>query len=180
MKATGIVRRIDDLGRVVIPKEIRRTMRIREGDPLEIFTDRDGELIFKKYSPIGELSDFAAQICDSLRKSTDGIAAVCDRDTVIAISGGAKKELLDKPISAQLSEIMEGRSTYRQTGGGSSVPVCDEDDKFCVSVAAPVISEGDVMGCVVFVTPRNAPPSAEVEYKLAQTVAVFLGKQMES
>ena len=94
MKATGIVRRIDDLGRVVIPKEIRRTMRIREGDPLEIFTDREGELIFKKYSPVGELSDFAAQICESLRKSTDGIAAVCDRDAVIAISGGAKKELL--------------------------------------------------------------------------------------
>ena len=90
MKATGIVRRIDDLGRVVIPKEIRRTMRIREGDPLEIFTDKDGELIFKKYSPIGELSDFAAQICDSLRRSTDGIAAVCDRDAVIAISGGAR------------------------------------------------------------------------------------------
>ena len=99
MKATGIVRRIDDLGRVVIPKEIRRTMRIREGDPLEIFTDKDGELIFKKYSPIGELSDFAAQICDSLRKATDGIAAVCDRDSVIAVAGGAKKELLEKPLT---------------------------------------------------------------------------------
>ena len=102
MKATGIVRRIDDLGRVVIPKEIRRTMRIREGDPLEIFTDKDGELIFKKYSPIGELGDFAAQICDSLRKTTDGIAAVCDRDSVIAISGGARRELLEKPISPQV------------------------------------------------------------------------------
>ena len=123
MKATGIVRRIDDLGRVVIPKEIRRTMRIREGDPLEIFTDKDGELIFKKYSPIGELSDFAAQICDSLRKSTDGIAAVCDRDAVIAIAGGAKKELLDKPISAQLSDIMDNRSPYRQESGGSNLPV---------------------------------------------------------
>lgn len=180
MKATGIVRRIDDLGRVVIPKEIRRTMRIREGDPLEIFTDKDGELIFKKYSPIGELSDFAAQICDSLRRSTDGIAAVCDRDAVIAISGGAKKELLEKPISAQLSEIMDNRAPYRQGSGGSNLPVSAADDKYCISVAAPVITEGDVMGCVLFITPKNSPPSAELEYKLAQTVSSFLGKQMES
>ena len=180
MKATGIVRRIDDLGRVVIPKEIRRTMRIREGDPLEIFTDKDGELIFKKYSPIGELSDFAAQICDSLRKSTDGIAAVCDRDAVIAIAGGAKRELMDKPISPQLSQIMEDRSAYRHESTGSSLPVSSGDEKFCISVAAPVISEGDVMGCVLFVSPRGSAPGTEVEYKLAQTVACFLGKQMES
>ncbi len=180
MKATGIVRRIDDLGRVVIPKEIRRTMRIREGDPLEIFTDKDGELIFKKYSPIGELSDFAAQICDSLRRVTDGIAAVCDRDAVIAVAGGAKKELLEKPLSSQLREIMEGRKTYRHQSGGSSLPVSSEDEQFCLSVAAPVLTEGDVMGCVLFVTPRGSIPGTEVEYKLAQTVALFLGKQMES
>ena len=180
MKATGIVRRIDDLGRVVIPKEIRRTMRIREGDPLEIFTDKDGELIFKKYSPIGELSDFAAQICDSLRKSTDGIAAVCDRDSVIAIAGGARRELLDKAISPQLSEIMDKRAIYRHQNGGSSLPVSAADERYCLSVAAPVITEGDVMGCVLFVTPRGSAPGGEVEYKLAQTVAVFLGKQMES
>jgi len=180
MKATGIVRRIDDLGRVVIPKEIRRTMRIREGDPLEIFTDKDGELIFKKYSPIGELSDFAAQICDSLRKSTDGIAAVCDRDAVIAIAGGAKKELMDKPISPQLAEIMEDRSAYRHENGASCLPVSALDEKYCISVASPVISEGDVMGCVLFVTPRGSAPAGELEYKLAQTVSTFLGKQMES
>ena len=179
MKATGIVRRIDDLGRVVIPKEIRRTMRIREGDPLEIFTDRDGEVIFKKYSPIGELSDFAAQICDSLHKSTDSIAAVCDRDTVISISGGAKKELLDKRISAELERIMENRSAYRnETAAG--IPVTDGDERFCICAAAPVISEGDVMGCVLFISPRNAPACSDLEYKLAQTVASFLGKQMES
>ena len=153
---------------------------IRCVDPLEIFTDKDGELIFKKYSPIGELSVFAAQICDSLRKSTDGIAAVCDRDAVIAIAGGAKKELLDKPISAQLSDIMDNRSPYRQESGGSNLPVSTTDEKYCISVAAPVISEGDVMGCVLFITPRNSPPGTEVEYKLAQTVSAFLGKQMES
>lgn len=153
---------------------------ISNGDPLEIFTDKDGELIFKKYSPIGELSDFAAQICDSLRKSTDGIAAVCDRDAVIAIAGGAKRELMDQPISPQLSQIMEDRSAYRHENAGSSLPVSSGDEKFCISVAAPVISEGDVMGCVLFVSPRGSAPGTEVEYKLAQTVACFLGKQMES
>ena len=180
MKATGIVRRIDDLGRVVIPKEIRRTMRIREGDPLEIFTDKDGELIFKKYSPIGELTDFAAQVCESLRKSADGIAAVCDRDSVIAVAGGAKKELLEKPISPQLGEIMDGRSIYRQLTGGSTLPVSPADERFCLSVAAPILAEGDVLGSVLFVTPRGSAPSGEVEYKLAQAAALFLGKQMES
>ena len=153
---------------------------ISNGDPLEIFTDKDGELIFKKYSPIGELGDFAAQICDSPRKTTDGIAAVCDRDTVIAIAGGAKKELLEKPVSAQLGEIMDGRSVYRHSTGGSSTPVSTADEKYCISVAAPVISEGDVMGCVLFITEKNSPPVSEVEFKLAQTVANFLGKQMES
>ena len=180
MKATGIVRRIDDLGRVVIPKEIRRTMHIREGDPLEIFTDKEGGLIFKKYSPIGELSDFAAQICESMKKSTDGIAAVCDRDTIIAISGGGKRELLDKPISRELSEIMDSRSTYRHSSGGSNLPVSAEDEQFCLSVAAPVLSEGDVMGCVLFVTLRGSAPGSEAEHKLAQACAIFLGKQMEA
>ena len=179
MKATGIVRRIDDLGRVVIPKEIRRTMRIREGDPLEIFTDKDGELIFKKYSPIGELGEVAAQICDSLRRATDGIAAVCDRDAVVAVAGGARRELLDKPISRHLSQIMEERAIYRHAGG-STVPVSEADEKFAVSVAAPVISEGDLMGCVLFVSGREDPPAGEVEYRLAQMAANFLGKQMES
>ncbi len=179
MKATGIVRRIDDLGRVVIPKEIRRTMRIREGDPLEIFTDKDGELIFKKYSPIGELADFAGQICDSLRRSTDSIAAVCDRDAVIAIAGGAKKELLDRPVSPQLTEIMDNRSAFRHASGGSSLPVTAADEKYCLSVAAPILSEGDILGCVLFISPRGSAPATELEFKLAQTVASFLGKQME-
>lgn len=153
---------------------------VSDGDPLEIFTDKDGELIFKKYSPIGELTDFAAQICDSLRRATDGIAAVCDRDSIIAVAGGGKKELLDKPISQQLSDIMDNRAAYRHSSGGSSTPVSDLDDKYCLSVATPVISEGDIMGCVMFVSPKGSAPCTEVEYKLAQTVAIFLGKQMES
>ena len=179
MKATGIVRRIDDLGRVVIPKEIRRTMRIREGDPLEIFTDKDGELIFKKYSPIGELGDFAAQICDSLRKTSDSMAAVCDRDSLIAVSGPARRELLEKPVSQQLSELMEGRSSYRFSAGGAELPVSQSSEKHRVSAAVPVIAEGDLMGCVLFISERGGSAATELEFKLAQMAACFLGKQME-
>ena len=153
---------------------------VSEGDPLEIFTDKDGEVIFKKYSPIGELSDFAAQICDSLHKSTDCIAAVCDRDAVIAVAGGGRRELFEKRISPELEQIMESRRVFRHESGGACVPVTDSDSGFCVSVAAPVVSEGDLMGAVIFASPKNAPPSGDVEFKLAQTVAAFLGKQMES
>ncbi len=178
MKATGMVRRIDDLGRVVIPKEIRRTMRIREGDPLEIFTDKEGELIFKKYSPIGELADFASQICESIKKATDGIAAVCDRENIIAVAGGAKKELLDKPVSRQLAEIMEKRTVY--LGSGTALPAAEGEEKYRVSVAAPVTAEGDVLGCVLFIDGKDMVSCGELERKLAETVASFLGKQMEA
>lgn len=162
------------------PDKVLRANVISDGDPLEIFTDKDGEVIFKKYSPIGELSDFAAQICDSLHKSTDCVAAVCDRDVVIAVAGGGRRELFEKRISPELEQIMESRRVYRHESGGCSVPVTDGESGYCVSVAAPVISEGDLMGCVIFASPKNAPPSGDVEYKLAQTVASFLGKQMES
>ena len=160
--------------------KVLRANVISDGDPLEIFTDKDGEVIFKKYSPIGELSDFAAQICDSLHKSTDAVAAVCDRDAVIAVSGGGRRELLDKRISPELEQIMESRRLFRQDGGICSVPITEGESGFCIAVAAPVISEGDIMGCVLFAAPKNAPPPGEVEHKLAQTVAAFLGKQMES
>ena len=162
------------------PDKVFRANVICDGDPLEIFTDREGELIFKKYSPVGELSDFAAQICDSMRRSTDGIAAVCDRDAVIAVAGGAKRELLGKPISPALGDIMEKRAAFRHDSGGSSLPVSSADGQYCLSVAAPVLTEGDVMGAVLFVTPRGSRPAGELELKLAQTVAGFLGKQMES
>lgn len=160
--------------------KVLRANVVNEGDPLEIFTDKDGEVIFKKYSPIGELSDFAAQICDSLHKSTDCIAAVCDRDAVIAVAGGGRRELFEKRISPELEQIMESRRVFRHESGGACVPVTDSDSGFCVSVAAPVVSEGDLMGAVIFASPKNAPPSGDVEFKLAQTVAAFLGKQMES
>jgi AbrB family transcriptional regulator (stage V sporulation protein T) len=154
-------------------------MRIREGDPLEIYTEKDGEVIFKKYSPMGELSDFAAQICESLHKTTDCAAVICDRDSVIASAGGNRRELMDKRISGELEQIMEKRNVYRLERGGGLMPLLDGDDKLNVGVAAPILSEGDVLGCVVFVSPKDDSPLGDVEYKLAQTVAGFLGKQME-
>ncbi len=175
MKATGIVRRIDDLGRVVIPKEIRRTMRIREGDPLEIYTTREGEVIFKKYSLIGGLEEFAAQFCDTLSRSTDFSAAVTDRDAVIAMAGAGKKELLGKTVSAELEGIMAQRSLYC----GDGVPVTEGNEQFRAAVAAPILCEGDVLGSVLFLSPEDRP-AGETECKLAQTVAAFLGKNMES
>jgi AbrB family transcriptional regulator (stage V sporulation protein T) len=180
MKATGIVRRIDDLGRVVIPKEIRRTMRIREGDPLEIFTEKDGEVIFKKYSPMGELSDFAGQICETMHKTTNRITAVTDRDTVISIFGAPKKDLGEKRISNELEQIMEARQVYHRKAGEKAIPIIDGMDAYTIAIAAPIISEGDVMGCVVFLSTEGTALPGEVENKLACTVAKFLGRQMEN
>ncbi len=177
MKATGIVRRIDDLGRVVIPKEIRRTMRIREGDPLEIYTTREGEVIFKKYSLIGGLEDFAAQFCDTLSRSTSFTAAVTDRDAIIAVAGSGKRELMGKQLSAQLEQVMDRRDIYRSEGT-PSMPVIDGNEKYLVAVAAPILCAGDVLGLVLFLT-GEGQSGGETEYKLAQTVSAFLGRHME-
>ena len=179
MRATGIVRRIDDLGRVVIPKEIRRTMRIREGDPMEIYTEKDGEVIFKKYSPMGELSDFAGQISETMYKTTGKIAAVTDRDSVIAYFGAPKREFMDKAFSQELEQIMEGRQSYRWEKGSRRLPLVEGVESAWIAVAVPILSEGDVMGCVLFMTADENTAFGEVELKLASTVAKFLGKQME-
>ena len=180
MKATGIVRRIDDLGRVVIPKEIRRTLRIREGDPLEIYTERDGEVIFKKYSPMGDLSQQAAQICEAVFKNTGHMAAVSDRDSVIAVAGAARRELMDKRNSPELTQLMEQRRPYRYQSGESRIPVSDGTGHYFLAVAAPILSEGDLMGCVMLLSEEDAPALSDMDQKLAQTVAGFLGRQMES
>ncbi|MCD8159585.1 MAG: AbrB/MazE/SpoVT family DNA-binding domain-containing protein [Clostridiales bacterium] len=180
MKATGIVRRIDDLGRVVIPKEIRRTMRIREGDPLEIYTDRDGEVIFKKYSLMGGMSECAVQLCESLYKTTGCPTLITDRDAVIAVSGIPRREALEKHISAPLESIMEGRSIYQYREGSNRLPVVENSDSLQVATAAPILTGGDVMGCVVFAAQDGAAPGGETEFKLAQTASGFLGRHMES
>lgn len=179
MKATGIVRRIDDLGRVVIPKEIRRTMRIREGDPLEIYTDKEGGVIFKKYSLMGGLADFAGQMCETLSKTTGHITVITDRDTCLAVAGCARRELADKRVSPELEGIMENRQIYQYTGEGDPIPVSEEGDKYLVSAAAPILSEGDVLGSVLFAVTDTEKRTGEIEYKLAQTIAGFLGKHME-
>ena len=178
MKATGIVRRIDDLGRIVIPKEIRRTLRIREGDPLEIYTEKDGEVIFKKYSPMGDLDAFAGEICESLYKTTGLTSLICDRDTVIAAAGTGRRELLEKAISPALEQIMERRGVYVAAGDGASVRVTEQTDSPAAAVAAPILSAGDVMGCVVFAA-QAGRAAGETERKLAEMVAGFLGRQME-
>lgn len=180
MKATGIVRRIDDLGRVVIPKEIRRTMRIREGDPLEIYTDKDGEVIFKKYSMMGGLTDFAGQLCETLYKTTSHPTFITDRDSIIAVSGTSRRELMDRPVSPPLEAVMEGRQIYQYRMGDSRVPITEDNTEIAVYTAAPILSEGDVIGCVIFGGTENAAPMGETEYKLVQTVSGFLGRHMES
>ena len=179
MKATGIVRRIDDLGRVVIPKEIRRTMRIREGDPLEIYTDRDGEVIFKKYSPIGELSHFSVQYAETLNKTCGFPVVITDRDAIIATSGVPKKEFMDKPINSQIETFMESRQTYIHQKGQKGLNVSDQIENYYVSTATPITTEGDVIGCVVVITQSLSSPS-DIEIKMTQTAALFLGKQLES
>ena len=180
MKATGIVRRIDDLGRVVIPKEIRRTMRIREGDPLEIYTSRDGEVIFKKYSLMGGLVDFAGQLCETLNRTTGQVTVITDRDSCIAVAGVPRRELAEKAISPELERLMEGRQVYQYKPGEETVPLCADSDKYSLCTAAPILSEGDVLGCVLFASTGDKLNGGEVEYKLAQSIAGFLGRHMES
>ena len=180
MKATGIVRRIDDLGRVVIPKEIRRTMRIREGDPLEIFTDKEGSVVFRKYSLLEGLADFAGMLCDSLNRSTGRLAVITDRDCCIALSGVPRRELLEKTVSTDLEQLMEERKIYQYRSGMAPLPLLgDGESKYFLDTVAPILAEGDVLGCVLFAAPVEQLGSGEVEYKLSQSIAAFLGKHME-
>ncbi len=178
MKATGIVRRIDDLGRVVIPKEIRRTMRIREGDPLEIFTDRDGGVIFRKYSQLGGVAEFAAQLCETLSRTTGQVSVITDRDSCIAVGGAPRRELAERRVSPRVETLMEARQSWQSAG--EHIPLCEDTDKYRVVTAVPILSEGDVLGCVIFASEEDTARGGEVELKLAQAIAAFLGKHMES
>ncbi|MGM9637631.1 MAG: stage V sporulation T C-terminal domain-containing protein [Eubacteriales bacterium] len=179
MKATGIVRRIDDLGRVVIPKEIRRTMRIREGDPLEIFTDREGEVIFKKYSPVGELTSFAGQYAETLYKTCEMAVVICDRDEIIACAGVPKKDFMEKTLSTEVEKLIEGRTLYAHKSGEPYYGVVDNVNRWQISCLMPILTEGDVIGCVASLTDTENTAS-ETEIKLIQTAAGFLSKQLES
>ena len=179
MKATGIVRRIDDLGRVVIPKEIRRTLRIREGDPLEIYTEKDGEVIFKKYSPMGDLQEFAQRVCDAVTQNTGFPAAVCDRDTVIAAAGAGRKTAMDRHLSRELIRKLEDRESYCRRGQGLGIPMLDGESP-ALGAAVPILAEGDLLGGVLLAEDREKDRTpGEFELRLIRTVAGFLGRQME-
>ena len=174
MKATGIVRRIDDLGRIVIPKEIRRTLRIRERDALEIFTDRDGEVILKKYSPIADLEDFAQEYAESLFESTQHTCLITDRDTYIAVAGVGRKAYMNKAISEDVSEVLEERKVFSSAQAGRTLTIPGFEDAH--QVVVPIIHEGDVAGSVMLVSKDKE--LGDLEITLCQTAADFLAKQL--
>lgn len=176
MKATGIVRRIDDLGRVVIPKEIRRTMRIREGDPLEIYTDAGGEVIFKKYSPMGELSSFASEYADALSSGTALSVLICDRDRCISASGISKRETLDKEVTRDLEKIVETRSNYINENEKNLKALEGLENKVCA--VAPILSSGDIIGSVVLTENGECKKTKDSDIRLINVAAKFLGNQM--
>ena len=182
MRATGIVRRIDDLGRVVIPKEIRRTLRLREGTPLEIFTDREGEIILKKYSPMVELTAFATQYAEAMAQTTGLTVCISDRDQIIAVAGGAKKELFQKTISKQLEAVINERTTITASAEEKGfIPLIGEPlEGVTNQVIAPIICEGDAIGAVALLSRESRTRFGDMETKLATTAAGFLGRQMEA
>ncbi|MCR5636760.1 MAG: AbrB/MazE/SpoVT family DNA-binding domain-containing protein [Clostridiales bacterium] len=179
MKATGIVRRIDDLGRVVIPKEIRRTLRIREGDPLEIYTDSNGEVIFKKYSPVGEIGTFAGQYAEVLNKVSGMPIAICDKDHIIAVAGVPKREYLERRVSPTVEEFMNFRKSYVLKSGETNLVSPAEGVNSNLFVLFPIIASGDVTGAVLMLSEDKVITPTEAETKLVQSAAEFLGKQME-
>lgn len=185
MKATGIVRRIDELGRVVIPKEIRRTLRIREGDPLEIYTDRDGQVILKKYSPMGEMGEFARQFAESVQKTVGHSVCVADRDAVLAASGGGRKDYVERAISPQVERVMNQRRpvVVSAAGEGKPIPlVSGENDgsSYACQLIVPILSEGEVIGSVMVWDKDARATLGDTELKVAQSAANFLGCHMEA
>lgn len=183
MRATGIVRRIDELGRVVIPKEIRRTLRIREGDPLEIFTDHDGEVVLKKYSPIGEISAIAKDYTDSLYRTLGHVACICDRDAVVSISGTSRKELMEKPLSSEVDQIMQGRQSVilSMMQGDKMIPVTNDDraDQYTAQLVVPILSDGEIIGGLILLSKESGTRMTDIDQKVAETTAAIVGRQME-
>ena len=181
MKATGIVRRIDDLGRIVIPKEIRRTMRIREGDPMEIFTSREGEILLKKYSPVGELGEFASALAESMAQTLGELVCITDRDYVIAAAGSGKKEIEGKVLSEQLQAAIDQR-IYRVSSSDKKefIKFLQEETREYESQAiATILSHGDSIGAVLILGKENGSNTEEALLQVAKTAAGFLGKHME-
>lgn len=190
MKATGIVRRIDELGRVVIPKEIRRTLRIREGDALEVYTDSDGGVILKKYSPIGELGDFAKEYAESLHQSVGYTTLICDKDYVIAVSGVRKSThgssiAVDKAIHPALEKLMTAREKVNvsKLNGDDMYPIMasdDNNDAYSAELIIPILASGDAIGAVILLSKDDGVVFGQTEVKVAETAASFMGKQLEN
>lgn len=181
MKATGIVRRVDDLGRVVVPKEIRKTLKIREGDPVEIFTDGQGQIILKKYSPIGEMGDFARAYAEAISQIAGHKVMVTDRERVIAVAGGVRKDYQDKNISHELEEVMEGRTAVNSAKTKKTVSIVEGEDPCSQQqIIYPILCESDVVGSVVIFGKEKGKELSETENKIAGVAATFLGRQMES
>lgn len=180
MRATGIVRRIDDLGRIVIPKEIRRTLRVREGDPMEIYVNRDGEVILKKYSPVGELGDFAKDYAESLYESTDHITMISDCDRIIAVAGGSKKDYMERQIGTLVESVMKNRRTQMETSPGNYDLCKDVTESYNSFVVAPIVSGGDPIGSVILVSKKEGVKMGQMELKMVETAAAFLAKQLET
>ena len=183
MRATGIVRRIDELGRVVIPKEIRRTLRIREGDPLEIFTDHDGEVVLKKYSPIGEISAIAKDYTDSVYRTLGHIACISDRDAVVSISGSGKKELMEKPLSSEVDAILQSRQTsiMNLSAGARMIPITGDDnpEQYTAQLVTPILSDGEIIGGLILISRESGAHMTDIDQKVAETTATIVGRQME-
>jgi stage V sporulation protein T len=190
MKATGIVRRIDELGRVVIPKEIRRTLRIREGDALEIYTDREGGVILKKYSLVGELGDFAKEYAESLQRTVGHIAVICDKDAVVACASPMKKDCAaasplapERPIGDELEAAISGRKAVTRTAGAALIPLTRADDGkqgFTAQLIVPIIASGDPIGAVILLSREPNAAFSAADMKVAETAAAFLGRQLEN
>lgn len=180
MKATGITRRIDDLGRIVIPKEIRRTMRIREGDPLEIYTDREGGIILRKYSPIGELGDLAKEYVESVANVAKCTVCVADRDAIVAAAGPDKKDYMGKSLNNELEESMEHRENILATNQDARFcKILPDDDRTYSEAISTIIAEGDAIGAVILLTKEEGRDLGDFEQKMAVCGASFLGRQME-
>ena len=174
MKATGIVRRIDDLGRVVIPKEIRRVMRLREGDPLEIYTETDGSVVFRKYSPVGELSRVSAEYAEAINRTSGIPIAICDRDSVVAVSGVPRKDYIEKPISNGLSGVLSTRRSYSRENNSAQIKVTEQEG--VVNYLSPIVSEGNVIGAVMSLKQEGKAPDGS-EKKLVDAGAYFISTQ---
>ena len=183
MRATGIVRRIDELGRVVIPKEIRRTLRIREGDPLEIFTDHDGEVVLKKYSPIGEIASIAKDYTDSLYRTLGHVALISDRDAVVSSSGAAKREYVEKALSPEADRILQARQLVmlNLSVGEKMIPVTADDraEVYCAQIIAPILADGEIVGGLMLLSRESGLQMTNVDQKVAETTANIIGRQME-